>query len=188
MSRPREFERAEVLEKALPVFWHKGYAATSLKDLEEATGVNKSGLYSEFKDKQDLFLASLRHYYENRRIRELLKREPFGWQNIEDYIKATLKPNAGGTHGCFGVNTLREIETIGPDARKIIEDARARLRSLFAQNIVTAKSERERDALAGLVLTFHYGIQAEQNLRLPKASIEKRIEDFIATFRTEPSR
>ena len=65
MGRPRHFTREEVLEKAIPVFWERGYADTGLHDLEEATGVNKSGLYAEFKSKEDLFLACLRYYLES---------------------------------------------------------------------------------------------------------------------------
>lgn len=183
MSRPKEFDRDEVLGKALAVFWNSGFSATSLTDLEKATGLNKSSLYSEFKDKQELFLTSLRHYYENRPNRELLKREPLGWQNIEDYMVSTLKPNSIGTRGCFGVNTLREIETIGPEARAIIDSARDRLRELFAQNIVTKKSKKDREAIAELILTFHYGIQAEQNLRESRAVAETRIKQFIKVLR-----
>ena len=43
----------------MPVFWRRGFADTSLHELEQATGVNKSGLYAEFKDKEDLFVQSL---------------------------------------------------------------------------------------------------------------------------------
>ena len=62
MGRPKSFSREDVLEKAMPVFWKRGFAATSLQDLEQATGVNKSGLYAEFRDKEEIFLECLRHY------------------------------------------------------------------------------------------------------------------------------
>jgi Bacterial regulatory proteins, tetR family len=58
MGRPKNFNREGVLEKALPVFWRRGFADASLYQLEVATGVNKSGLYAEFKDKEDLFMQS----------------------------------------------------------------------------------------------------------------------------------
>jgi AcrR family transcriptional regulator len=64
MGRRKNFSREEVLEKAMPVFWKHGFADTSLLELERATGVNKSGLYTEFQDKEDLFVARLRHYLE----------------------------------------------------------------------------------------------------------------------------
>ena len=56
MGRPKSFSREEVLEKAMPVFWKHGFADTTLQDLKRATGVNKSGLYTGFRDKEDLFV------------------------------------------------------------------------------------------------------------------------------------
>jgi AcrR family transcriptional regulator len=74
MGRPKNFNREEVLEKAMPVFWKQGFADTSLQDLERATGVNKSGLYSEFRDKEDFFVACLRHYLESQEKRGFSRR------------------------------------------------------------------------------------------------------------------
>jgi len=87
MGRPKNFSREEVLDKAIPVFWHHGFADTSLQDLERATGVNKSGLYTEFRDKEDLFVACLRHYLESQGKRGLLTKEPLGWKNVETFLK-----------------------------------------------------------------------------------------------------
>jgi len=55
--------------------------------LEVATGVNKSGLYSEFEDKEDLFVQSIRYYLENLEKKGLLTAEPLGWDNIERFLK-----------------------------------------------------------------------------------------------------
>ena len=52
-----------------------------------ATGVNKSGLYSEFEDKEDLFVQSIRYYLENLEKKGLLTAEPLGWDNIERFLK-----------------------------------------------------------------------------------------------------
>src|SRR5258707_2749057 len=87
MGRPKSFSREEVLEKAMPVFWKRGFADTSLQDLERATGVNKSGLYTEFRDKEDLFVACLRHYLESQEKRGFLTREPLWWENVEKFLK-----------------------------------------------------------------------------------------------------
>ena len=87
MARPRNFNREGVLEKALPVFWKHGFADTSLQELEKATGVNKSGLYSEFSGKEELFLESLRFYLERMPERVLLMVEPLGWGNVEQFLK-----------------------------------------------------------------------------------------------------
>src|SRR6202171_5718477 len=86
MGRPKNFSREEVLEKAMPVFWKSGFATTSLQARERATGVNKSGLYTEFRDKEDLFVACLRHYLESQEKRGLLTKEPLGWKNVESFL------------------------------------------------------------------------------------------------------
>jgi TetR/AcrR family transcriptional regulator, copper-responsive repressor len=100
MGRPKNFSREEVLEKAMPVFWKHGFADTSLQDLERATGVNKSGLYTEFRDKEDLFVACLRHYLESQGKRGLLTKEPLGWNNVETFLK-NGPLNKREQQGCF---------------------------------------------------------------------------------------
>jgi AcrR family transcriptional regulator len=140
MGRPRNFDRTGVLEKAMPLFWRRGFADTGMQDLEKATGVNKSGLYAEFKDKQDLFLEALRHYGATRKGRELLSVQPLGWGNIESFLKFKLA-RKDGMNGCFNVNTMREAELLPAEALDILAESRARLKGLFLQNIAAAKSE-----------------------------------------------
>src|ERR1700723_1639737 len=87
MGRPKGFSRVQVLEKAMPFFWKQGFADTSLQELERATGVNKSGLYAEFSNKEDLFVACLRHYLESQGKRGLLTNSPLGWNSHADFLK-----------------------------------------------------------------------------------------------------
>ena len=61
-GRPRAYDRDVVLEKALEVFWMKGFAATSLDDLVEATGVNRPSLYAGFGDKEALYIKAMERY------------------------------------------------------------------------------------------------------------------------------
>jgi AcrR family transcriptional regulator len=85
MGHPKSVGREEVLEKAMPIFWTHGFSDTSLQDLERATGVNKSGLYTEFRDKEDLFVACFATIL--RAKRGLLTKEPLGWNNLETFLK-----------------------------------------------------------------------------------------------------
>jgi AcrR family transcriptional regulator len=78
MARPRKFTREGVLEKALPVFWKHGFADAGLQELETDTGVNKSGLYSKFSGKEELFLESQRFYLDRLPSLGFLIAEPFG--------------------------------------------------------------------------------------------------------------
>lgn len=65
LGRPRAFDPEEALEKALEVFWQKGYEGTSLTDLTKAMGINKPSLYSTFGNKEGLFLKAI-DLYSNR--------------------------------------------------------------------------------------------------------------------------
>src|SRR6201993_5128352 len=108
MVRPKQFNREGVLDRAIPVFWKHRFANTTVQHLEEATGVNKSGLYTEFKDKEDLFLACLRGYLESQDKRGLLTKEPLGWKNIETFLK-NGPLHKGEQQGCFAINSMREF-------------------------------------------------------------------------------
>jgi TetR/AcrR family transcriptional regulator, transcriptional repressor for nem operon len=62
MARPREFDTGEVLDRAMGVFWDKGYEATTLCDLIAAMGLSRSSLYDTFGNKHELFLATIDRY------------------------------------------------------------------------------------------------------------------------------
>src|SRR5882762_2776634 len=119
IGRPKQFSRAEVMQKSIPVFWWQGFANTSLADLEAATGVNRSGLYTEFRDKEDLFLASLGHYIATSGLTEGLATEPFGWTNVEKYLKMAMGCWSG-QKGCFSVSAMRELAILPREARRIV--------------------------------------------------------------------
>ena len=62
MARPRTFEPEEALQAIQRVFWKKGYEATTLRDIEEATELNKQSLYRLYVDKQGMYLRALVDY------------------------------------------------------------------------------------------------------------------------------
>ena len=183
MGRRKNFTRKGVLEKALALFWRRGFAEASLHQLEVATGVNKSGLYSEFKDKEDLFIQSLQYYLENLEYNELLTAEPLGWNNIERFLK--MGPcSTDGQKGCFAVSSMREFAILPPEAVVIITRNRSKLKQLIAKNIEVERPKMNADSLAELVLTFFTGISMEQNLSSGRPSIIRKIDNLMNIVRT----
>lgn len=59
MARPREFDESLAIDAAAEVFRRRGYAATSIEQLVEATGVHRGSLYATFGSKRGLFLRAL---------------------------------------------------------------------------------------------------------------------------------
>src|ERR1700675_3846645 len=62
MGRPREFDTDAAMEKAMRLFWAKGYEGTSVADLTGTLGISRPSLYAAFGDKQSLFRAALERY------------------------------------------------------------------------------------------------------------------------------
>lgn len=62
MAGIKQFNEEETLERAMHVFWRRGYAATSMQDLAQATGVLRGSLYNAYGDKQSIFLLAFARY------------------------------------------------------------------------------------------------------------------------------
>src|SRR5277367_314229 len=182
MGRRKLFTREDVLDKAIPVFWKHGLAETSVQDLEQATGVRKSGLYTEFKDKEDLFVESLRRYFEVLMARGHLTKQPLGWTNVESFLKVCY--GSWGQKGCFSVNSMREFADLPPKARQIMVASVMKAHQLLIDNLAAARGSRDdNDSLAGLIVTFFSGICLEQNLGPDRERITKKIDAFMRLIR-----
>jgi Transcriptional regulator len=182
MGRPRKFSREGVLQKALPVFWKYGFARTTLPDLEQATGVNKSGLYAEFESKEALFLACLRHYFDCRNVGGFLMAEPLGWGNIERLLEEAPS-RAIDRRGCFFVNSMRELDGLPPEARKVIADGRAKLNQMLLANVAFEKPKMDVNSLCELISAFFSGICIEANLIPDRKRMRRKIKDFMQMLR-----
>ncbi|MDE1153769.1 MAG: TetR/AcrR family transcriptional regulator [Micavibrio sp.] len=67
MGRPREFNAEQALDRALAVFWQKGYEGASLPDLTAAMGINRPSMYAAFGNKEELFRKALERYTQKSR-------------------------------------------------------------------------------------------------------------------------
>jgi len=182
MARPRNFSREGVLEKALPVFWKHGFADASLQELEKATGVNKSGLYSEFSGKEELFLESLRFYLDRMQL-GLLMAEPLGWDNVEQFLKLGPRTTEG-QKGCFAVSSMRELAILPPAAIEMLGQGRVQLKQLIAKNIEAEKPKADANDLASIVLTFFTGLSVEQNLKPTRAATGRKVDNLMRVLRS----
>jgi AcrR family transcriptional regulator len=97
---------AEALDSAMRVFWEKGYEGASLDDLTAAMRINRSSLYSTFRDKPTLFRRVLERYRAGPMtfIAEALQR-PSARQVIEWLLRSTARFLSDATHprGCLSL-------------------------------------------------------------------------------------
>ena len=182
MGRRKLFTREDVLNKTIPVFWKHGLAETRVQDLEQATGVRKSGLYAEFKDKEDLFVASIRQYFDMLTARGALTKQPLGWNNVEGFLKVCY--GSWGQKGCFSVNSMREFADLPPKARQIMIANMTKAHQLLIDNLAAARGGTDdNESLADLIITFFCGICLEQNLGPDRTQITKKVEAFMQLIR-----
>jgi len=183
VGRPKKFNRDSLLKKAVPVFWKHGFADTGVHALEKATGVNKSGLYSEFKSKEDLYLASLKYYIENRHGKELLTREPLGWANVERFLQV-VRDCPDGQTGCFAINSMRELAVVPRGAQEMVTTSLGHLKRLLAKNISAERTRLDPDTIAEMVVTFFVGLSLEQNLKEGRWAARRKPKNLMRVIRS----
>ena len=179
MGRKKNFEREDVLNKSLSVFMKKGFADTSVQDLEKATGVNKSGLYSEFKDKEDLFSCTLKQYLGITDLAKMFSTEPLGWQNVENFMNLVFK--CGDTKGCFAVNSIREAKILPAQAKQALSNHLAGLKAMLVNNL-KGHTKAPPELVADMIIAFHNGNALEQNLQSSE-SLKARVDLFLQTIK-----
>ena len=182
-GRPKNFCREDVLNKALPVFWENGFASTSLQLLEQATGVNKSGLYSEFQNKDDLFVECVRHYLSTRGVAEILNEQPLGWDNIEKFLKFAYC--AGSEQkGCFTVSSVQNFANIPAAACELLEKCFDELSATILRNIQAETTNMDARQITELVRIYFFGFCMELTIDTKKAASDRKVKNFIQILKT----
>ena len=185
MARPREFDADRALESAMEVFWVKGYEATSLDDLCEATGLSRSSLYGAFGDKRDLLLRSLERYSlrGSTRMAATLEEAP----SLRDGLARVLHEFidqivAGpGRRGCFIGNCAAELARHDREAMAQVRASLARNEAMFRNALTGAKARGEIAATADVDALARFLTSSFQGLRLVgKARSDRAALDDIA--------
>src|SRR5437879_96595 len=113
MARQKEFDRDEVLHKAMEVFWTRGYEGSSIQDLVKHMEINRQSIYDTFGDKHSIFLQALDRYREiqSRKVFEVLERPGSMKKNLRRLFGETVARalSAEGRRGCFVGNSMSEL-------------------------------------------------------------------------------
>lgn len=117
-GRPRSFDMDAAVERAMNVFWSRGYHATALPDLLRATKLSRGSLYAAFGDKHSLFLRALDRYIADALTRMdgefAPRKDPV--EGLRTYLTGYVERTSGvnGRRGCLLVATAMELA--GQDA------------------------------------------------------------------------
>jgi len=105
MPRTRSIPEEQTLERALHVFWARGYDRASVADLCQATGLGPSSIYNAFGSKLEFFKKALNHYltkYASSAVGELSPDRP-AYDSVRGFLRGvvTLCTSETSPPGCF---------------------------------------------------------------------------------------
>lgn len=142
MARTREFVTDDVIQKALSLFWDKGYNGVSTQTLIEEFGISKSSMYGAFGDKKSLFVEALNQYRNqvSKPLIELLDNCTEVKKTLRRILNTQIKQilEDKDYKGCFMVNTVIELVPHDVDIAKIVKKNRNEVETAFARAIKKA--------------------------------------------------
>lgn len=192
MARPKEFDPDDALDKAMHLFWAKGYHDTSVRDLVARTGVNYYGLYEVFDNKRGLFLASLDRYRKTvtaQAIEELSRPGPTKPAIRRAFNRLFgLLQTSDGRVGCMMCNTAVELAPYDADAAKRVQAHMAQLRDAFELRLEEGQRAGDIDpsadlrALAEFLTTTAYSLGILLRTGCTDAHIKRHLDTAVSAI------
>lgn len=147
MPRPKEFNPDDVIEKAMQVFWHKGYEATSMEDLLNAMDLNRGSLYDTFGDKRQLFLKVIDRYcttFASSKF-SLLDQPGPALPTLRRFISGMIEGGLADPQrrGCLIANTVMELSPHENEIAGTLRQALKMVEDTFFNVLARAKQQGE---------------------------------------------
>ena len=159
LGRPRSFDQQVALSDALDVFWRKGYEASSLDDLTEATHLSRSSFYAAFGSKRELLLHAYRRYADA--FYADMKALADEHEDTDAALRAVVKAlvdTRPDDRGCFCVNAIVELAPSDPELAELGRAHIQRMCTLLEQLITRHGTRRSlARAQAAMLMTLTMG-------------------------------
>ena len=168
MARLKSFNEDDVLDKAVAVFWAKGYEATSIEDLVEAMGIQRGSLYGAFGSKQQLFLKSLNRYglVVVKQLLDILENKPSAIESIELFFGQLVEHllTAGPLRSCLVTNSAIERGLSDEATRKKVLHLLHSIEKGFYKTLLRAQDNGEISNDCNLTSLSEYLTSSMQGL------------------------
>lgn len=192
MPRPREFDRDVVLDRAMRVFWTRGYEAASIQRLVARMGIQRGSLYATFGDKRALFFAALDRYdrVATARLLAALEGPGSGKTAIRNFfrLKVELALQPGRPRGCLVTNSATELASRDRGTATKVGAVLAKLEAGFHRAVVRAQQAGEIDrarnaqALARFLTSSAQGLSVMAKAFPERAILEDIVKVTLATL------
>lgn len=193
-GRPSAFDHEEALEKALQVFWSRGYEGASMAELSEAMGINRPSIYAAYGNKEELFRKALNKYMAGPTayVAEVMK-EPTAKRVAERLLTKSVDflTNRGRPRGCMiAVGTLFCGEDSEPIQAALIsyrQDYENALRARF--DLAKSQNDLPQNAdaavLAKYLATVHQGLSVQARSGATKDELLAVVEQALKSWPTK---
>ena len=189
MARQREFDRDDVIRKAMGVFWQKGFAATSTDDLLAAMGIGRQSMYNTFGDKRSLYLEVLRAYQGSAIAGHVarLTAPASPLDGVRDLLAGlAMEDDAERALGCLGVGSVGEFGVRDAEVAGIRNRENRVLEQALAERMQEARARGEVPAdvdvpsAVGFVVTTMTGLQVAARAGVPAADMRARADFAVS--------
>ncbi|WP_427874491.1 TetR/AcrR family transcriptional regulator [Flavobacterium sp. MMS24-S5] len=190
-GRPTIYEDSNIIKKAQEVFWQKGYSATSLSDLQKATGAGAGSFYNTFKGgKKEVFKKAI----EERRLafdafKNELAKSDSPLELIKDFFRSIAETDANEhLKGCIIANTVVEMTYIDEDLEANAVQILKEVEQMFIATIKTEQvkgniqSKIAPEVLGKYLITFWCGLNTLRRMYPDKKILTDQIEMQLAVI------
>ncbi len=143
MPKSTLFDKEQVLQNALETFWQKGYHGTSMQDLVDTTGLNRSSIYNSFGDKFGLYVATLDYYsqIQSRQTQKVMVGSDSALEVIRNLVMGNMQYSKKQPGGCFWVSCTAEFADSDTKVEKMVIENKERMLRLLTNLIEQAQEE-----------------------------------------------
>ncbi|RUM34849.1 MAG: hypothetical protein DSY50_05800 [Desulfobulbus sp.] len=190
MARTVSFDRKEVLQKAMDVFWQEGYCKCSIASLVKATGLQPGSLYAAFASKEGLFLATLEYYGQQniQKLQDCLETADSPLAGIKTFfgIIADVLMDEQEQRGCFLVNTVLELSPENGRINKAVKTHFKKMEAVIRRSLDNARkagelaSGKSPEILARYLMVNLWGLQVFAKTHPDREIIGGVIEQILA--------
>jgi len=184
MARTLEFDRSAAVNRALALFWRKGYQAASLSELLDVMGISRSSFYATVGDKRSLYVECLDLF--GKRTKDILLRARETLPPLEALRRffeytATEQPNQRPEWGCMMVNTVLEMAGVDDELSQRASALLAAVQAEFEKCFCDAGVSPKRAAdLASFLMLFNEGVRVSSRRKVAR---RQQLSDIDTTFR-----
>jgi TetR/AcrR family transcriptional regulator, transcriptional repressor for nem operon len=147
MARTKEFDPDVVLQKALELFWERGYEATSMADLVGHMGIARASIYATFGGKHDLYVKALDRYVQSRDpgLVEVLSQPGPVLPAVRALVEAYMRESSSDERrrGCMVVNAAVEVMARDQQAARRVEASWDTLETVLTSALTRARAQGE---------------------------------------------